>query len=47
MPSNATLAAMQVHTRKSSCVPRRGTPPRVTPSTEWAKANLWRYNQMT
>jgi len=35
---------MQVYTRKSSCAPPRGTP-WVTPSTEGAKADKWRYNQ--
>jgi len=36
--------AMQVPTLKSSCAPPRGTP-RVTLSTEGAKANHWGYNQ--
>lgn len=35
---------MQVHTRKSSCVPLHDTP-RVTQSTEGAKVARWRYNQ--
>ena len=38
--------AMQVPTLKSSCAPPRGAPPRVMLSTEGAKANHWRYNQM-
>jgi len=35
---------MQVHTRKSSCAPPRGTP-WVTPSTEGAKAAFWHFNR--
>jgi len=36
---------MQVHTHKSRCAPSRDAP-FVALSTEGAKANLWRYNQM-